>query len=50
MVKLYKNFNIQNIHKNEIRENGIEITAKSYETICNYMQSELKWWNDKVIQ
>ena len=31
------------VHKNEIRENGIEITAKSYETICNYMQSELKW-------
>jgi HAD superfamily hydrolase (TIGR01459 family) len=31
------------IHKNEIREKGIEVTAKSYETICNYMQSELKW-------
>ena len=38
------------IHKNEIREKGIEVTAKSYETICNYMQSELKWWNDKIIQ
>ena len=31
------------IHKNEIKENGIEKTAKSYETICNYIQSELKW-------
>ena len=31
------------IHKNEIEKNGIEETAKSYETICNYMQSELKW-------
>ena len=31
------------IHKNEIKEKGIEATAKSYEAICNYMQSELKW-------
>ena len=31
------------VHKNEIKEKGIEATAKSYETICNYMQSELKW-------
>ena len=31
------------IHKNEIKKNGIEETAKSYETICNYIQSELKW-------
>ena len=31
------------IHKNEIKENGIEATAKSYETICNYIQSDLKW-------
>jgi len=31
------------IHKNEIKEMGIEATAKSYETICNYIQSELKW-------
>ena len=28
---------------NEIKEKGIEATAKSYETICNYIQSELKW-------
>ncbi len=31
------------IHKNEIKEKGIEQTAKSYEAICNYIQSELKW-------
>jgi len=31
------------IHKNEIKENGIEKVAKSYEAICNYIQSELKW-------
>ena len=31
------------IHKLEIGENGIDKTAKSYEAICNYIQSELKW-------
>ncbi len=31
------------IHKNEIIEKGIEKTSKSYEAICNYIQSELKW-------
>ena len=31
------------VHKNEIKEKGIEDTAKSYEAICNYIQSELKW-------
>ena len=31
------------IHKNEIKEKGIEETSKSYESICNYIQSELKW-------
>ena len=31
------------IHKNEIKERGIEETTKSYEVICNYIQSELKW-------
>ena len=31
------------IHKTEIEKYGIERTAKSYETICNYIQSELKW-------
>jgi len=31
------------IHKNEIKEKGIEATARSYEAICNYIQSELKW-------
>ncbi len=31
------------IHKNEIKEKGIEATSRSYEAICNYIQSELKW-------
>tara|TARA_B100000963_G_scaffold1859_1_gene1435 strand:+ start:339 stop:1157 length:819 start_codon:yes stop_codon:yes gene_type:complete len=31
------------IHKKEINEKGIESVSKSYETICNYIQSELKW-------
>ena len=31
------------VHKNEIKEKGIEMTAKSYEAICNYIQTELKW-------
>jgi len=31
------------IHKDEIREKGIDETSKSYEAICNYIQSELKW-------
>jgi len=31
------------IHKNEIKEKGIEKTSRSYEAICNYIQSELKW-------
>ncbi len=31
------------IHKSEIKEKGIEKVAKSYEAICNYIQSELKW-------
>ena len=31
------------IHKKEIEEMGVEKISKSYETICNYIQSELKW-------
>ena len=31
------------IHKNEIKEKGIDKTSKSYEVVCNYIQSELKW-------
>ncbi len=31
------------IHKNEIEKKGIEKVSKSYEAICNYVQSELKW-------
>ena len=26
-----------------IKEKGIDETSKSYETICNYIQSELRW-------
>ena len=29
--------------KNEIEDKGIEKISKSYEAICNYIQSELKW-------
>tara|TARA_B100000963_G_scaffold271597_1_gene239763 strand:+ start:343 stop:1161 length:819 start_codon:yes stop_codon:yes gene_type:complete len=31
------------IHKKEILEKGVEKTSKTYEAICNYIQSELKW-------
>ena len=31
------------IHKNEIKEKGLEKVTKSYEAICNYIQSSLKW-------
>ena len=31
------------IHRNEIKEKGIDKVMRSYETICNYIQSELKW-------
>ena len=31
------------IHKNEILQRGIEEISKTYEAICNYTQSELKW-------
>ena len=31
------------IHKNEIEQMGIEKTSKSYEAICNYVQSDLRW-------
>ena len=31
------------IHKNEIKEKGIQQVAKEYETIVNYIQSDLKW-------
>ena len=31
------------IHKNEIKEKGIDETSRCYETICNYIQSELRW-------
>ena len=31
------------IHKKEIKKDGIDKISKSYETICNYIQTELKW-------
>ena len=31
------------IHKNEINERGIKEISKQYETIVNYIQSDLKW-------
>jgi len=31
------------VHKKEIKEMGIDKISKSYETICNYIQSDLKW-------
>jgi len=31
------------IHKNEIKKNGIEIVSKKYETVVNFIQTELKW-------
>ncbi len=31
------------IHKDEIKKKGILETSKSYESICNYIQTELKW-------
>ena len=31
------------IHKKEIEKNGLDQVSKSYEAICNYIQSELKW-------
>ncbi len=31
------------IHKEEIQIDGIEVVSKNYETIVNYMQSDLKW-------
>ncbi len=31
------------VHKNEIKDNGIEKISKQYETIVNFIQSDLKW-------
>jgi len=31
------------VHRNEIMNNGIEKVSKQYETIVNFIQSELKW-------
>ena len=56
-MKLYKNFNItknhrrsiilignfDGIHKDEIKNEGIDIVTKRYEVIVNFIQTELKW-------
>ena len=31
------------IHRNEIMDQGIEQISKEYETVVNYIQSDLKW-------
>ena len=31
------------VHKNEIKDSGIENVSKQYEAIVNFMQSDLKW-------
>ena len=31
------------VHKNEIKKDGIEMVAKKYEVITNFIQTELKW-------
>ena len=31
------------VHRNEIKDRGIEETSKKYESIVNFMQSDLKW-------
>jgi ribonucleotide monophosphatase NagD (HAD superfamily) len=31
------------IHKNEIQNDGIDIVSKQYESIVNFIQSDLKW-------
>ena len=31
------------VHKNEIKEEGIEIVSKKYEVTVNFIQTELKW-------
>ena len=31
------------VHRQEIRDKGIEEVSKQYEVVVNYMQSDLKW-------
>ncbi len=31
------------VHKEEIRENGLDNVSKQYEALCNYTQTDLKW-------
>ena len=40
----YESLLISNgVHKNEIKDKGIEELSKQYESIVNYIQSDLKW-------
>jgi len=32
------------IHRDEIKNKGIQNISKEYEVIVNYIQSDLKWW------
>ena len=34
---------LNGIHKNEIKKEGIDIVSKKYETVVNFIQTELKW-------
>ena len=49
MPKMYfnkkiKNFRLSSIsQKNEIKKEGIEIVSKKYETVVNFIQTELEW-------
>ena len=31
------------VHKNEIKKEGIKVVSKKYETVVNFIQTELKW-------
>ena len=31
------------VHKDEIKKEGIDVVSKKYETVVNYIQTELKW-------
>jgi len=31
------------VHKEEIKKNGLDSVCKSYEVICNFIQTQLKW-------
>ena len=40
----YESLLISNgVHKNEIKDKGIELLSKQYDSVVNYIQSDLKW-------